>query len=370
MATQARSSVRLGVERGLLVRVLAVPQRLLEVERRVELIDPVLALAFIRVPVRRRAEEVVGDGAVVQGDPLERDDAPAGGGISEEVWPSLFLSSSRHSSYCSNWVDDDRHRVEVLGRRTDHARAADVDVLDRLGLGHARLRHRLLERVEVAHHEVDLRQLVLGERRHVLRLVPLRQQPGVDGRVERLHPAVEDLGEAGQLGHVLHRQPGVGQGLAGAAGGDQLDAVLCVTVRGRTRRGRSCRRRSAGRGGSGRSMAVSSRRKRTGTVVPGLSSGVFYARGRSEPPVPRPPGGHPVGELGSRSGRRGPRRGAGASGRPSCGPVGQPSRSHSEPQRLARQVRLRGRERSGVEDEHRPRPRQFGRRRAASRRRP
>ena len=67
---------------------------------------------------------------------------------------------------------------------------------------------------------------VLGERLHVLRLVALREQAGVDRGVQRLHPAVEDFGEAGQLADVLHRQPGVGEGLPRAAGGDQLDAVL------------------------------------------------------------------------------------------------------------------------------------------------
>src|SRR5262249_11092664 len=128
---------------------------------------------------------------------------------------------------------DNANRIEVFRRRSDHARAADVDVLDYLRLRYARLRHRLFERVEVADDQVDLRQIVLGERLHVLRLVALRQEAGIDGRVQRLHPAVEDFREAGQLAHVLDRQPGVGEGLLRAAGGDQLDAELRVQLAGK-----------------------------------------------------------------------------------------------------------------------------------------
>ena len=51
-------------------------------------------------------------------------------------------------------IDDHRDPLVVLGRRADHRRAADVDVLDDL-LERRAARHRLAERVEVHDHEID-----------------------------------------------------------------------------------------------------------------------------------------------------------------------------------------------------------------------
>jgi hypothetical protein len=42
--------------------------------------------------------------------------------------------------------------------------------------------------------------------------------------MQGLDPPVHHLGKAGQLGDILHRQAGVGDGLGGPAGGDELDA--------------------------------------------------------------------------------------------------------------------------------------------------
>ncbi len=51
------------------------------------------------------------------------------------------------------------------------------------------------------------------------------EQAAVDQRMQGLDPAVHHFREAGDLGHVLHRQAGVADGLGGAAGGKQLDAA-------------------------------------------------------------------------------------------------------------------------------------------------
>ena len=60
-------------------------------------------------------------------------------------------------------VDEDGQTGEVLGRRPDHRRPADVDHLDRLRLGDPGARDRALERVEVDHHEVEALDAVLRE---------------------------------------------------------------------------------------------------------------------------------------------------------------------------------------------------------------
>ena len=73
----------------------------------------------------------------------------------------------------------------------------------------------------------------------------------MDHRVQRLHPAVEHLGEAGQRRDVADRQPG-----RRAAPAAVPPVETSSTPRGgerarRARRGRSCRKRRAARGGSG-----------------------------------------------------------------------------------------------------------------------
>jgi hypothetical protein len=42
--------------------------------------------------------------------------------------------------------------------------------------------------------------------------------------MQRLDPPVHHLGKARQIGNIADLQAGLGNGLGGAAGGDQLDA--------------------------------------------------------------------------------------------------------------------------------------------------
>ena len=92
----------------------------------------------------------------------------------------------------------------VLGSRPDHGRAADVDLLDALVDAGPR-HHRLRERIQVHHDQVEgldaeCRQLI-----GVLGLAKVGQDPRVHSRVQRLHPSVEGLREPRQvldLGHL------------------------------------------------------------------------------------------------------------------------------------------------------------------------
>ncbi len=94
-----------------------------------------------------------------------------------------------------------QHRLVVLGGRSQHRRAANVDVLDGVVEAHAGARYGGVEGIEVNGYEVEGLDAAGGERGHVGRLVPARQQPGVDRGVERLDPSVQDLGESGDLVH-------------------------------------------------------------------------------------------------------------------------------------------------------------------------
>ena len=86
-------------------------------------------------------------------------------------------------------IGDDRDPGVVLRRRARHRRAADVDGLD---VG------RLAERVEVAHHHVERRDVVLLEVGEVRRLAAVGEDAAVHLRVQRDHAVVEHVGEPGE----------------------------------------------------------------------------------------------------------------------------------------------------------------------------
>ena len=112
----------------------------------------------------------------------------------------------------------------VLGRRADHARSADIDVLDDLVTVRA-LGHGGLERIEVDDHQVYRGNRVCGHCRGMFGVVAHRQQAAVDLGVQRLDATVHHLGKAGELGDVLHGKAGIAQCAGGAAGRHQFDAA-------------------------------------------------------------------------------------------------------------------------------------------------
>src|SRR5581483_10360724 len=99
----------------------------------------------------------------------------------------------------------------VLGRRTDHRGAADVDVLDDLLVGHSAPGGGALERVEVHAHQVDELHVVLTRRLHVPGVVTDGEDSRVELRVKRLDAAVHDLGKAGESGDLAHGDAGFGE---------------------------------------------------------------------------------------------------------------------------------------------------------------
>ena len=117
-----------------------------------------------------------------------------------------------------------RHAVVVLGGTAEHRRTADVDVLDGVVQVNTRLGHRRLEGVEVHHHQIDGQDAVLAHRGLVDRVAAQVEQSAVNPRVQRLHPTVQHLREAGVLGDVAHRQAGITNRLSGSTGGEQFHA--------------------------------------------------------------------------------------------------------------------------------------------------
>ena len=60
-------------------------------------------------------------------------------------------------------------------------------------------RHRLLERIEIDDENFDRINRVIGERPHVCGIRAVREQAGVDPRIQGLYAPVEYLGKAGVL---------------------------------------------------------------------------------------------------------------------------------------------------------------------------
>ena len=210
-----------GVERGLLVRVLAVAQdvRLLEGRPGPRGEAAAVGGVGIRRPHPAGHRDVVGRRVDerLRREPLARlEREPAGRhGLQDGV-----VGRGRG--------DDGDARV-VLGRGADHRRSADVDLLDAL-VGRRAGLHGLPERVEVDDDELERLDPELVELGEVVGLAGVGEDPGVHPRVEGLDPALEALGEAGEVGHLGDGEAEVGDEPGRAAGRDEGDAGVVQTA--------------------------------------------------------------------------------------------------------------------------------------------
>ena len=107
----------------------------------------------------------------------------------------------------------------------------------------------------------------------VLGVVAHREQAAVHHRVQRLHPAVEHLGEAGQRRDVAHRQARPSRSAAAVPPVEISSTPRADQRARRARRGRSCRRPRSARGGSARDRRACGAR-----LLGGVGSGRSGAR--------------------------------------------------------------------------------------------
>ncbi len=211
-------AARLPVPGALLVRVLAVPQRLRQLEREVD-----------RRREHRRCVGAVGQrrGVVEPGDDRRvvrrgvgerRTRQPPLGGVGDRA---LGADLVEHGLIVGG-IDDDADVGVVLRGRADHRRPTDVDQLD------ARLR---AERIQVDDDEID-RLDAVGV--HVGPMIVERgigEDAAVDLRMQRDHPMSEDRRHARQLDHVGDLDPGVGDRRRGAAARHELPAEFAQAER-------------------------------------------------------------------------------------------------------------------------------------------
>ena len=201
----------IGVERGGLVRVLAVAQVQFLHGAQFQRFGELLRLAaLLRHPVRHHRVVAAGVRVGLGGQALAQREAGAAG-----------RDGDRHFRVVGR-VHDDSHVFVVLGRTAHHGRPADVDVLDAVIVGAVGLGHRGGEGVEVHYQQIDGRDAVFGH--HGVVDATTAEQSTVHLRVQCLHAAVHHLGETRMGGHFRHWQAGACEQLRGAAGAEQRNA--------------------------------------------------------------------------------------------------------------------------------------------------
>ena len=206
------------VDRGLLVRVLPVAQ-----------IGRLAEGSHVKVrEAPSAAEPLLDRGVVHRGVGVRGDRELATRRLAHR--PAAFPHLGKHLPVLIR-AGEHRHAREVLRRRADHARAADVDLLDSLLERHVGARHRLPERIQVHADDIDRADVVLVERRHVGRIVPAREDATMDIRVQRLHAPVEDLGEPGDGADANDLEAGLLEHRSGAARRYDLVAGLGESAR-------------------------------------------------------------------------------------------------------------------------------------------
>ncbi len=201
------------VQGRLLMRVLAIAQRLGEPPVAQQRVGPDFGRGAVRAQVRA-------DRGVVAGRVAERLDREL---ATQSAGDVTVLESRQHRRIVGR-IDDHDDVLVVLGSGAQHGGTADVDVLDGLRIRAVRARGRRLERIQIHDQQVDDADAVLREHR-VVHTAP-RQQAAVDVRMERLDSPVHDLRKAGDRGDLGHRDARVAQSFCRTPRGHDLEAQL------------------------------------------------------------------------------------------------------------------------------------------------
>ena len=161
-----------------------------------------------------------GDAGVVGGGVAERLDGQGGAQSRSDAPLPVDRAENR---VVSRRRRHDGHVDVVLGRRPHQRRPADIDLLDEFVERDARSSGGRGERIEVDDDELERGDRHGQELASVVGHSPIGEDPGVDPRVERLHPPIEHLREAGHVRHLGHRQTGFAKDPCRATGGDELE---------------------------------------------------------------------------------------------------------------------------------------------------
>ena len=92
----------------------------------------------------------------------------------------------------------------ILGRRPDHRRPANIDILDTVRIARTRCGN-LFERIEIDHHQINRLDGVLCHGLGMCAIITNGQYPAMDRRMQRLYPPIHDFGKSGGLRYITNR---------------------------------------------------------------------------------------------------------------------------------------------------------------------
>ena len=86
----------------------------------------------------------------------------------------------------------------------------------------AGLARGLFKGVKIHHHHVDGFDSLFGHGRQVFDAVPQMQNAPVDLGMQGFYPAIQHFREAGEVGNIAYRKPGLAQGTRRTSGRNQF----------------------------------------------------------------------------------------------------------------------------------------------------
>ncbi len=214
--TKARRAVCIPGRRQ--VRILAIPQipHLWQQDPEMGRCDGVLdpGAPRKRAALDRDGLEDIGDRRVVGRRVAER--LPGERESFAEIGASRSIEHGQHRAIVGR-VHDDEDVPEAFRRGPRHRGSANVDLLEHGGNRRGRIARDPGKRVQVDGDDVDQSEAMDRHRGQVIRTVAASQDPGVNGRMQGLHAAVEHLGKPRDLADPSHGQTGVAKRAGGPA---------------------------------------------------------------------------------------------------------------------------------------------------------
>ncbi len=210
---------RLAVERGVLLRVLAVGKvaHLLDDDR--EAVGELRAGDVV---------EVAGHLGEVRGNVGQR---VGGEALTELGRDAAHLAQLAHELRVVAWRRNCRDRRVVARGGGDERGSADVDQLDRLVQRHGSRTDLRREGLDVDDDEVDQPDALLGQLLELVGRASTSEDAGVDLRIERLDLAAGEWLAVGQAADRLHLDTGLGERRARSVGREELYAMGCKVAR-------------------------------------------------------------------------------------------------------------------------------------------
>ena len=207
------------VERGTVLRVLPVAQRLLDRDRQRE-----RAGEFV---CDQPGFEIPRDRAIVLGRAFEGDRRIT---AARRVVEAAATQRVDERAVLQR-VAQDGDVIEILGRRTQQRNAADIDLLDRFAQRRAVARNRRFERVQVRDNRRNRGDRVFARFGDVRGIGAVLEDAAEDVGMQRLDAAVEERRVAGQIADVEGVDSGLAQVRACAARRVDRNAALAKRAR-------------------------------------------------------------------------------------------------------------------------------------------